>query len=115
MLIVAKICFIVCPLSCLDENAKTWVSYNSNTFAKKELVSKGKTGFLIDKPKNWKGYEDMNEKMLKQFEEKTSLLIENKKLREKMSCEARKFAQDKFSIEKRNKKLREFYEEDLKN
>jgi glycosyltransferase involved in cell wall biosynthesis len=87
----------------------------TNTFAKSELVSDGKTGFLIDLPKDWQGYEDMNELFIQSLVEKTSLLIKNKSLRKKMSREAIKEARDKFSIEKRNEKLRKIYEESSKN
>lgn len=87
---------------------------STKTFAKDELISENKTGFLIEMPKNWKGYEDMNEKFIQKLVEKTSLLIKNKKLREKMSKNAIKEAKEKFSIEKRNKKLQKIYEEALK-
>ncbi|MEM4330482.1 MAG: glycosyltransferase family 4 protein [Candidatus Pacearchaeota archaeon] len=81
----------------------------TNTFAKRELVTDGKSGFLIDLPSNWKGYHDMNEELLKKFEEKTSLLIENEKLRVRMGKNARKEAEKKFSIDKRNKLLTKIY------
>ncbi|MEM4719400.1 MAG: glycosyltransferase family 4 protein [Candidatus Pacearchaeota archaeon] len=81
----------------------------TNTFAKRELVTDGKSGFLIELPKNWKGYKDMNEELLQNLEEKTSLLIENEKLRKEMSKNARKEAEKKFSIEKRNKLLKKIY------
>ncbi len=87
----------------------------SNTFAKNELIQEGKTGFLIDKPKTWKDYSCMDEKMLQEFLKKTSELIENKKLREKMSKAARKRAKEFHSIEKRNQKLIKIYQEALKN
>jgi glycosyltransferase involved in cell wall biosynthesis len=87
----------------------------TNTFAKSELVSEGKTGFLIELPKKWEGYEDMNKDFINGLVKKTSLLIEDKKLREKMSKNAIKESKEKFSIEKRNKKLREIYEEALEN
>jgi glycosyltransferase involved in cell wall biosynthesis len=86
----------------------------TNTFAKKELVTEGKTGFLINMPKNWKGYEDMNESFIQDLLNKTSLLIKDKKLIKKMSSNALKEAKDKFSIEKRNERLRKIYEEALK-
>lgn len=86
----------------------------TNTFAKKELVSNGKTGFLINMPKSWKGYEDMNEDFINNLVSSTSLLIKDKRLREKMGKNAIKEARDKFSIEKRNEKLRAIYEGSLK-
>ena len=85
----------------------------SDTFAKKELVTDGKTGFLINKSKNWKGYGDMNKKMLNEFIEKTSLLIDNEKLRKQMSTVARKEVKKKFSIKRRNNKLKKIYIEAL--
>lgn len=85
----------------------------TDTFAKKELVSDGKTGFIIDMPKNWRGYEDMNELFIQSLVEKTSLLINNKLLREKMSKEAIKESKAKFSVVKRNEKLRKIYEDAL--
>ena len=87
---------------------------STKTFAKDELVSDGKTGFLINIPKNWKGYSDMNEKLINDLTQKTSLLIKDKKLLQKMSCEAIREAKEKFSIKKRNQKLRKIYEESLK-
>jgi len=83
----------------------------TDTFAKREIV--GKAGFLVKLPKNWKGYQDMNEKLLNSLEKKASLLIENEKLREKVGKEGIKQARSKFSIEERNKKLRKIYEEAL--
>ncbi len=81
----------------------------TNSFAKSELVSEGKTGFLIDLPKNWKGYAEMDETFISNLVEKTSLLIKNKKLLNKMSKNAIKESKEKFSIEKRNEILREIY------
>jgi len=85
----------------------------SDSFAKKELVQEGKTGFLVKQPKSWKDYSCMDEKMLQDYVNAASKLIENKKLRNKMSKQARKRAKEFHSIEKRNKKLREIYEKAL--
>lgn len=85
----------------------------TDTFAKKELVSEGKTGFLINMPENWTGYEDMNESFIKSFVDKTSLIIKNQKLRTQMSKNAISEAKEKFSIENRNERLRKIYEECL--
>src|SRR3989339_11795 len=89
----------------------------SNTFAKAELLKNGKYGFLINLPKDWNQmqYENMDKKMLNEFIKKTEILIKDKKLREKMGKEARKeVINGMFSMEKRNKKLREIYEEALR-
>jgi len=85
---------------------------STKTFAKSELVKDGKTGFLVDMPEDYKGYFDMNEKLIRGLYEATVKLIENKKLREKMSLQASKEATEGlFSIEKRNKLLRKIYED----
>ncbi|MBU2634343.1 MAG: glycosyltransferase family 4 protein, partial [Nanoarchaeota archaeon] len=87
---------------------------SSRTFAKDELISDGKTGFLIDMPNDWKPYFDMNEKMLNDFFEKTCKLIEDSELRKKMGLVGRKEIESgKFSIQKRNKKLRKIYEDSI--
>lgn len=89
----------------------------SKTFAKTELVDDGKTGFIINIPKNfWEfpNYSNMDEEMLQNFYEKTSELIENGKLRNKMSENAKIIAKEKFSIKKRNEKLLGIYKCALK-
>ena len=86
---------------------------STSTFAKRELVKEGKTGFLVDLPNNWKGYEDMNEEFIKDLVEKTSILITNKQLRDKMIKAAISDSKGRFSINKRNKKLKEIYEESV--
>ncbi len=86
----------------------------TNTFAKREIV--GKAGFLVELPKDWKGYKDMNEKLLNDLMEKTEILIKNKELRKKMGEKGRKRVQNGlFSIKRRNEKLRRIYEEALKD
>lgn len=81
-----------------------------DSFARKEIVKDGKTGFVIEMSKNFSGYDCMDEKMLNDLFEKTCLLIENKKLREKMAKEGRKeVSKGLFNIEKRNKNLRRIY------
>jgi len=85
--------------------------------SRKEIVEEGKTGFVIERPKNFSreriGKEE--EKIIESLSEKTSLLIENKSLLEKMSKNCLKEIKDgKFSIKERNKKLRKIYEDALK-
>ena len=54
--------------------------------------------------------------IVKQLVEKLSILIENKKLREKMGKEGRKMIEEgKLSIKERNKKLKKIYEEALED
>lgn len=84
-------------------------------FARKEIVEDGKTGFVIKNPViGWnkdfpiiKNREEHREELVK----KTSILIENKRLREAMGKAAfKEIESGKFSIEHRNKQLREIYE-----
>jgi len=85
-------------------------------FAKKEIVCHGKTGFIIPKKFEYpEKIEEIDTDIIKSIMNKTSLLIENKKLREKMSKNCRKLIKDgKFSIKERNKKLNRIYQESLK-
>lgn len=85
----------------------------TDTFAKRELVTDSKSGFLVEMPKNWDGYGDMNEKMISDMAEKTSVLIQDRNLRKKMSGAAVKEAKEKFSLEGRNKKLFDIYRDSL--
>jgi glycosyltransferase involved in cell wall biosynthesis len=106
----------------------------TENFTVPELIEDGKNGFLIKSPYSWENYLDEDNKLdtkkmmgdlerphpeiIKQLVDKISILIENKKLREKMGREGRRMIEDengKFSITKRNKQLRRIYEEALKN
>lgn len=87
----------------------------TNTFAKSELVSEGKTGFLVDLPKDWKGYGDMNKNFINELVNKTSTLIKNKKILKSMSKNTIKEAKEKFSIEFRNNKLKKIYESSIES
>jgi glycosyltransferase involved in cell wall biosynthesis len=89
---------------------------STKSFAKSEIVKDGKTGFLIDMPKNWGFYKDMNEKFLQDLYDKTSILIEDNELRKKFGKEALKVSKrgGLHNIEDRNQKLRRVYEEALK-
>jgi len=101
----------------------------TTSFTVPELIEDGKNGFLIKTPYSWENYLDKNKKLntkrmvndwekshpeiVKQLVEKLSILIENKKLREKMGENGRKMIEDengKFSISKRNRQLRKIYE-----
>tara|TARA_Y100000310_G_scaffold167546_2_gene167382 strand:+ start:21889 stop:23028 length:1140 start_codon:yes stop_codon:yes gene_type:complete len=103
----------------------------TTSFTVPELIDDGKNGFLIKTPYSWENYLDKNNKLntkkmdndwkkphpeiVKQLVEKLSILIENKKLREKMGSEGRKLIEvGKLSIGKRNEQLRRIYEESLK-
>lgn len=86
-----------------------------NGFARKEIVEEGKTGFVIEKPDNL-NIKDINGVLVNNLIEKSSKLIKNKNLREKMSKNCfRKIKSGKFSIKERNKKLKRIYREALIN
>jgi len=82
-------------------------------FARKELVENGKTGFVIKNNKKIIDYiRKKDEETIQQIEKETSKLIEDKKLREKMSKNClEEIRNGKFSIKERNKKLKKIYEE----
>jgi len=86
-------------------------------FAREEIIENEKTGFIIKKirkidiTKIGKNERGIISYMIKKVEE----LIENQTLREKMSKECIKLIKKgKFSIKRRNKKLKKIYEEALK-
>ena len=86
-------------------------------FARKELIEDGKTGFIISNHEkiNNEKIGEKEQEIIKRLIQKTSLLIENKNLREKMSKECIKSIKEgKFSIKERNKKLEKIYELALK-
>ncbi|MCA9487685.1 MAG: glycosyltransferase family 4 protein [Nanoarchaeota archaeon] len=90
----------------------------SNTFAKNEQVIEGENGFLINLPNNFWKYENyvcMDKRMLKDFEEKLDLLINNKSLRKKMGKSSLNHWKKMFSLEKRNAQLKKIYMEAIKN
>jgi len=105
----------------------------TTSFTVPELIENGKNGFLIKTPYSWENYlpekrggdfqykkfeKDTNRihpEIVNQLVEKLSILIENKRLREKMGKESRKLIEDgKLSIKERNKKLGRIYEEALR-
>jgi len=93
-----------------------------------EIVKDGKNGFLVKTDLSHENYytriKDYEKRRIKidwnivnQLVEKLSILIDDKKLREKMGKAGRKMIEDKngkFSIEKRNNELRKIYEDCLK-
>ncbi len=94
------------------------ISVNTiQTHARKEMMQDKINGFLIEVSGRLKrksiGKEE--EKLVRKLIEKTSILIENKKLREKMSKNCIKLIKNgKFSIKNRNKKLKSIYTQALK-
>ena len=106
----------------------------TRNFTVPEIIENGKNGFLIESPYSWENYLDKNNKLdtkkitsdweqshpeiINQLVDRLSILIENKKLREKMGKESRKMIEDedgKFSITRRNKQLRRIYDDALKS
>ncbi|HTZ41679.1 MAG TPA: glycosyltransferase family 4 protein [Candidatus Omnitrophota bacterium] len=105
----------------------------ATSFTVPELIEDGKNGFLINSSYSWENYlykygrldektvsrdwQKLHPEIISQLVDKLSILIENKKLREKMGKESRKMIEEKdgkFSIAKRNKQLKKIYEEALK-
>ena len=89
-------------------------------YSRKEIVTDGKTGFVIDEPKDFdaRHLDNLEDyaNIINKLEGKTELLIKNKKLRKQMSKNAiGEISEGKFSIKERNKKLEKIYEEALKN
>jgi glycosyltransferase involved in cell wall biosynthesis len=80
-------------------------------FARKEIVEDKKNGYVIPKPKNI-NVMIPNEEIINKIIEKASILIEDEKLREKMSKNCiEEIKYGKFSMKKRNEKLKKIYEE----
>ena len=103
------------PIVCTDD------------FTLPELVKEGYDGFTVKSPIHWYDYRRNLAKYqrlvskdhpetVKELVEKISILIEKPKLRKRMGENSFKLVDSgKFSIKKRNKKLRKIYEEALKN
>jgi len=86
-------------------------------FARKDIVTENKTGFIIKRDKNSKWYPSKEEskRIVENLVEKTSKLIENKKLMVKMSRNCKEVVKNgKFSLDNRNKKLEKEYRNAIK-
>lgn len=86
-------------------------------FARKEIIENGKTGFIVKKgekievTKIGKNEKEIIHSLIKKVEK----LIENPTLRKKISQNCiKEIKKGKFSIKRRNKKLKKIYEEALK-
>ncbi len=87
------------------------------TKSRREIIENNKNGLIFDVTESlsFDKIGPNEEKVIQKLVEKTSKLIENKKLREKMSKNCLKIVKDgKFSVKVRNKKLKRIYEEALK-
>jgi len=105
------------PIVCTDD------------FTLPEMVEEGYNGFLVKSPVNWYPYllvgkgqeykkmaEQYHPETVRELVDKVSILIESPELREKMGKNSFKLVDTgKFSIKKRNKKLRRIYDEALKD
>jgi glycosyltransferase involved in cell wall biosynthesis len=83
-----------------------------------EIVDDGKTGFVVNTPKEFDS-KDLDRlrfgEVLNELEEKSSILVNDKKLRKSMSLAARKeIKRGKFSFKERDKKLKRIYSDALK-
>ena len=87
--------------------------------SRSDLIGDGKTGFIVEEPKNFQT-EDLNnlnslKNIINEIEKKVELLIKNKKLRDNMSKNClQEFKKGKFSIKERNKKIEKIYFEAIR-
>jgi len=117
-------------LALLDAMSYELPIITTDVWANPELVSDGKTGFVIKKSgkiqyytenfiPNWSAPESLkiikrmtDHKVVKELVEKTCMLIEDENLRKRMGRAGRQEIESgKFSIEKRNEKLKRVFEE----
>lgn len=82
--------------------------------ARKEIISEGKTGFIVNKSKNI-SLNKIDEEIISNLFNVSEKVILNKKLRKKMSQDCiEEIKKGKFSIKERNKKLKKIYEDAIK-
>lgn len=85
-------------------------------FARREIVDEGKNGFVVGR--GTRSHAELcyniDKRIVDEMVKKASLLMENKKLRERMSGNCLKeIRSGKFSIKERNKKLNQIYKSSL--
>lgn len=123
-------------LAILDAMSYELPVITTNVWANPELVQDGETGFVIKKSKkvqyyienfvpNWdyhpnskfmKMIETVDSRVVAELVEKTSFLIEDEELIRKMGRAGRwEIENGKFSLEKRNEKLRRIFDEAIMN
>ena len=119
-------------LAILDAMSYELPVITTDIWANSEMVSNGKTGFVTRKSEKVSYYKEnfipiwdyhrgskfmksiktIDLKVIEELVEKTSILIENKELREKMGRAGRQEIETgKFSIKKRNEKLKMIFDE----
>ncbi len=85
-----------------------------STHSIEETVQEGKTGLIINNEKANAENKTWNNSIIEEIQEKTQELVNNKKLREKMSRNCiKEIKEGKFSIKERNRKLKRIYQEAL--
>jgi len=72
-----------------------------------EIVEDGRTGFLVPR----RTVKELDRELVQAMFDKLSILIENPELRRRMGKEARRTAEEKFSIQKRNEALKTVLDE----
>ncbi len=82
------------------------------TKTRREIIENEKTGFIFDANKvNYKNLGKLENKIISQLVKDLSKLVENRKLRQRMAHNCLKlFKNGKFSINKRNEKLKRIYD-----
>ena len=88
-----------------------------HTQSRNEIIENNKTGLILDirEKISFDKIEKLEEEIISNLVKKTSQLIENKTLREKMSKECINLVKEgRFSIKERNKKLKRIYEKAIK-
>lgn len=119
-------------LAILDAMSYELPVITTDVWANSEMVSNGKTGFVTRKSENvsyyienfipiWdyhrgskfmKSIKTIDPKVIEELIEKTSILIENEELRKRMGRAGRREIETgKFSIKKRNEKLKRIFDE----
>jgi glycosyltransferase involved in cell wall biosynthesis len=92
-------------------------------YSRKELITNGKTGFVVDYPEGiknqydfgWKSIDFFGEQVIEDMTNKAALMINDKNLIKRMSQNCiKEIAIGKFSIKERNKKLEKIYCEAVK-
>jgi len=87
----------------------------ASTHTIQETISEGETGFVINNLDSDASNRIVSKKVIAKMTEKVEKLITNDTLLNSMSKKCRKVIKDgKFSIERRNKKLKKIYEDAIK-
>jgi len=119
-------------LTILDAMSYEFPVIATDVWGTPEMVQDGKTGFLIEKSRNVpyyvknfipsygyisrRAFEYVDPRVVRELADKTSILIENETLRHRMGLAGRREIETgKFSIKRRNEKLKKIFDEAIKN